>query len=103
MTAINPSSRVDAAWASSQKPSQPSETSETSGKSFADALKTSISEVNRLQHETDGAIQDLVSGKEKNVHDVMVAMEKASLSFELLVQVRNKVIAAYDEIKRMQI
>jgi len=100
MTAINPSARVDAAWISSQKPSQPSETSD---KSFADILKTSVSEVDRLQHETDGAIQDLVSGKEKNVHDVMVAMEKASLSLELLVQVRNKVIAAYDEIKRMQI
>ena len=100
MTAINPSSGVDAAWIRSQKPSQASETSD---KSFADVLKTSISEVDRLQYETDGAIQDLVSGKEKNVHDVMVAMEKASLSLELLVQVRNKVIAAYDEIKRMQI
>lgn len=102
MTVVNPSSRVDAFWASPnlQKPVQ---TSETSDKTFSEILKTSINEVNRLQFETDGAIQDLVSGKEKNVHEVMVAMEKASLSLELLVQVRNKVLAAYDEIKRMQI
>ena len=100
MTVVNPSVHVDAAWPSTQKPAQ---ASETQGKNFTEILKTSISEVDRLQHETDGAIQALVSGKEKNVHEVMVAMEKASLSLELLVQVRNKVIAAYDEIKRMQI
>ncbi len=100
MTVVNPAGRVDASWASPQKPTQPSE---APSKSFTEVLKTSISEVDRLQHETDGAIQELVSGKEKNVHEVMVAMEKASLSLELLVQVRNKVIAAYDEIKRMQI
>jgi flagellar hook-basal body complex protein FliE len=100
MTVVNPSARIDAAWTVPQKSAQ---LSETPAKSFTEILKTSISEVDRLQHETDGAIQDLVSGKEKNVHEVMVAMEKASLSLELLVQVRNKVLAAYDEIKRMQI
>jgi flagellar hook-basal body complex protein FliE len=102
MTVVNPLSRVDAFWPSPdlQKPVQ---TAEPSDKTFGEILKTSINEVNRLQLETDGAIQDLVSGKEKNVHEVMVAMEKASLSLELLVQVRNKVLAAYDEIKRMQI
>ncbi len=100
MTVVNPSARVDAALTIPQKPVQPSE---TPAKTFTEILKTSISEVDNLQLETDGAIQDLVSGKEKNVHEVMVAMEKASLSLELLVQVRNKVIAAYDEIRRMQI
>jgi len=100
MTIINPSFPLNASWAS---PTKPTQVSETSDKTFTEVLKTSINEVDRLQQETDGAIQDLVSGKEKNVHDVMVAMEKASLSLELLVQVRNKVIAAYDEIKRIQI
>ena len=100
MTVIDPSARVDAAWANPQKPTQ---LYEKPAKTFTEILKTSISEVNHLQLETDGAIQELVSGKEKNVHEVMIAMEKSSLSFELLVQVRNKVLAAYDEIKRMQI
>lgn len=100
MTVVNPSALVDAALTIPQKPAQ---TSEAPSKTFTEFLKTSINEVDNLQLETDGAIQDLVSGKEKNVHEVMVAMEKASLSLELLVQVRNKVIAAYDEIKRMQI
>jgi len=100
MTVVNPSARVDAALTIPQKSAQ---TSEAPAKTFTEFLKTSINEVDNLQLETNGAIQDLVSGKEKNVHEVMVAMEKASLSLELLVQVRNKVIAAYDEIKRMQI
>jgi flagellar hook-basal body complex protein FliE len=100
MTVIDTASRVNSITGELLKQDRPSSASE---KSFAEVLKNSISEVNRLQLETDGAIQDLVSGKEQNVHEVMVAMEKASLSLELLVQVRNKVIAAYDEIKRMQI
>ena len=102
MTLVNPSARVDASWASPDLRKTP-QTAEAPPKTFTELLKTSINEVDRLQLETDGAIQDLVSGKEKNVHEVMVAMEKASLSLELLVQVRNKVLAAYDEIKRMQI
>ena len=100
MTVIDPLVRVDALRANFQKPVH---ASETPTKSFSEILKTSISEVDRLQLETDEVIQDFVSGKEGNVHEVMVAMEKASLSLDLLVQVRNKVIAAYDEIKRMQI
>lgn len=100
MTTIDPSARIDTSW---QSPQKTLSTSKSSDKTFSDILKSSLSDVNRLQLETDSAIQDLVTGEEKNVHEVMVAMEKASISLELLVQVRNKVIAAYEEIKRMQI
>jgi flagellar hook-basal body complex protein FliE len=100
MTLINPSARVDATAITTVKPGLKTHAAD---KTFADTLKSSINEVNRLQVETDGAIQELVAGNKTNVHEVMVAMEKASISLELLVQVRNKVIAAYDEIKRMQI
>jgi flagellar hook-basal body complex protein FliE len=100
MTGINPATRVDVAWPMSQNLERPSG---SASKTFTDILKTSLGEVNRLQLETDNAIQSLITGEENNVHEVMVAMEKASLSLELLVQVRNKVIAAYEEIKRMQV
>jgi len=100
MTIIHPSARVGATPIVPQKLDPPSSSPD---RTFAETLKNSIEDVNRLQLETDTAIQNLVSGKAEDVHEVMVAMEKASLSLELLVQVRNKVIAAYDEIKRMQI
>lgn len=100
MTLIDPSARVGISPVAPQKIGHQSGVPE---KSFAETLKSSIGQVNRLQLETDTAIQNLVSGNEKDVHEVMVAMEKASISLELLVQVRNKIIAAYDEIKRMQI
>lgn len=100
MTVINPSARVDTYTATAVKPGPRTGAAD---KSFTTTLKSSISEVNSLQAEADGAIRELVAGNENNIHEVMVAMEKASISFELLVQVRNKIIAAYDEIKRMQI
>jgi flagellar hook-basal body complex protein FliE len=100
MTPVHSTAPIDAIRTSIPKQVT---TTEPSERTFGDILKTSLNDVNRLQIETDDAIRNLVSGKEKNVHEVMIAMEKAALSLELLVQVRNKVIAAYEEIKRMQI
>jgi len=100
MTLIDPAARVDAYAVPTVKPGQKTNTTD---KTFTDTLKSSISDVNRLQVEADTAIREMVAGNEKNIHEVMVSMEKASISLELLVQVRNKIIAAYDEIKRMQI
>ena len=48
-------------------------------------------------------IEALSKGEQKDIHQTMIAMEKASLSFELMMQIRNKAIAAYDEIRRMPI
>lgn len=73
------------------------------GPSFGDLLKNSLQHVNRVQMETDQAVNQVITGEETNIHQVMIAMEKASLSLELMTQVRNKVLAAYDEIKRMQV
>ena len=73
------------------------------GPSFGDILKNSLQHANRMQMETDQAVNQVITGEETNIHQVMIAMEKASLSLELMTQVRNKVLAAYDEIKRMQV
>jgi flagellar hook-basal body complex protein FliE len=72
-------------------------------KSFSEILKNSIGEVNRLQQEADLAVQDLAVGKRKDIHETMIALEKAEVSFQLMMQVRNKIIGAYEEIMRMQI
>ena len=76
---------------------------DASGISFGKVLEGSISKVNHLQHNADQAVQDLATGKEKDIHRAMIALEKASVSLELMLQVRNKIIAAYEEVKRMQI
>jgi flagellar hook-basal body complex protein FliE len=70
---------------------------------FAEVLRDSIEEVGRLQNEADRAIQELATGREPDVHNTMIAMQKASVAFELMMQVRNKVVAAYEEIARMQV
>ena len=71
--------------------------------SFGKVLTDSINQVNRLQVEADASINNLTTGKQTDIHQTMIAMEKASISFELLMQVRNKVISAYERIMRMPI
>jgi len=71
--------------------------------SFGTMLKSAIGEVARLQQEADDAIQDLAAGKNLDIHRTMIALEKADISFQLMMQVRNKIIAAYEEIIRMQV
>jgi len=69
--------------------------------SFQDFLWEALDEVNRLQNEADVLARGLALGEVRDVSQVMLAAEKAQLSLELLVQVRNKCIEAYQEIMRM--
>ena len=75
----------------------------TDSPSFAATLKQAVNSVNELSRESDIKIQKLATGKTKNVADVMIATEKASVAFKLLTQVRNKVIEAYREVMKMQV
>ena len=72
-------------------------------KTFSELLADQIMDVNNLQKEADSAIQKLVSGKSKNIHETMLAVEKAEIAFKTMNQVRNKVIEAYKEVMRMQV
>jgi flagellar hook-basal body complex protein FliE len=71
--------------------------------SFADTLKSAIDNVNQLQKSSDKAAQDLATGRTDNVADVMIATEKADIALRVMVQVRNKIIDAYQEIMKMQV
>lgn len=72
---------------------------EGAGKFFSEL----VSKVNDMQVHSDQSIQALASGENKNLHEVMISMEKASISFLFMSQVRNKAIEAYQEVMRMQV
>jgi flagellar hook-basal body complex protein FliE len=76
---------------------------EASSAAFSDYIKQSLTDVNRQMLDADQAIGDLATGKNQDIHNTMIAMKKAEISFELVMQVRNKLISAYDEIRRMSI
>jgi flagellar hook-basal body complex protein FliE len=71
--------------------------------SFADMLTDAIQGVDNTMKASEQSMQDYVAGKTENVHDVMISMQKAQLSFQLMIEVRNKAIETYNEISRMQI
>lgn len=79
------------------------EKAKESVESFQNVLKEFISDVNRLQHEAGEAIEKAIAGEVDNIHDVMIAVEKAKTSFELLMEVRNKMLEAYKELMRLQV
>ena len=84
-------------------PIREKQTQEQKGESFGEMLKNAISQVDKLHSEADHAVEELAAGKEKNIHRTMIALEKADVSFQLMMQVRNKILAAYEEIMRMQV
>lgn len=77
--------------------------SESSGSSFSDVIKNAISEVNNTQSKADSTALKIASGDPIEIHQAVIEMQKAVSSFQLTVQVRNKIIEAYQEIIRMQV
>uniref|UniRef100_A0A7V4DGI4 Flagellar hook-basal body complex protein FliE n=1 Tax=Candidatus Caldatribacterium californiense TaxID=1454726 RepID=A0A7V4DGI4_9BACT len=73
------------------------------GGGFAEKFWQALEEVNALQKEADQAVLEVALGKEENLHRAIIALERANLALGLAVQVRNKVIEAYQEIMRMQV
>jgi len=74
------------------------------GADFSAALKNAIDEVNQAQQSAQQMTQDFASGNSNvNLQDVMVNLQKANLSFQQMVQVRNKLVTAYHDIMSMQV
>lgn len=71
--------------------------------SFRDMLLNEIYKVSDLEKASDSITSDFISGKTDNIHSVMIAAEKASIALKLMVEIRDKVIDAYNEIMRMQV
>lgn len=70
---------------------------------FTQSLINAIKETEQAQFESDQSIQKMNTGEAKDIHEVMINMEKADISMRLLVSMRNKVLEAYKEIMRTQI
>lgn len=77
--------------------------SSESGGAFARWFAQQVGEVNGKIAESDRQLQALASGEAQNLHQVMISLEDARLSFQLLAQVRNRVLEAYQDIMRMQL
>jgi flagellar hook-basal body complex protein FliE len=78
-------------------------TGKIGGPGFLDSLKSAIGNVNDAQKEAGRAVDALMTGETQDIHRTMVALQQADVSFQLMMQVRNKLVTAYEEIQRMQI
>ena len=87
------SAGVQAAWT----PPEPT----TSG-NFLDSIRAAVTEVDAQQQDAQQRVTNLLQGRGEDVHTAMLSVEKAELSFQLMMQLRNKVVAAYQEVARMQ-
>ncbi len=70
---------------------------------FAAALRAALGQADALQANRDEAVREMVAGRVDEAHDVMVAAEEAQLAFELMLEVRNRLLEAYQEIMRLQV
>jgi flagellar hook-basal body complex protein FliE len=77
--------------------------SDKGSKSFGEILQDGISNVNEAQKDASKASTELALGKSDSLHETMLSLTKAELSFNLMVQVRNKALEAYQEMMRMQV
>ena len=69
---------------------------------FVGTLRQAMNQVDQLQGTAESRVGSLLEGSGMDVHSAMIAVEKADLSFQLMMQVRNKIVQAYQEISRMQ-
>ena len=73
------------------------------GSAFAEQLEGAIDSVDDLQISADNALADLASGRSVDIHGTMIELEKADISMRTLVAVRNKAVAAYEQIMNMAV
>ena len=69
---------------------------------FLDVLHGALDDMQQLQGEAQSKVAGVLEGNGTDVHSALIAVEKADLSFQLMMQVRNKIVSAYQEISRMQ-
>lgn len=72
------------------------------GLSFGDVLKGAVNTVDSLHDNASSQVNNLLRGGNGDMNDVMIAVEKADVSFQLMMQVRNKIVSAYQDIEKMQ-
>jgi len=72
------------------------------GSGFGDVLKNALNQVTDLQGSADSQINTMLAGGNADMSKVMISVEKADVAFQLMMQVRNKIVSAYQDIEKMQ-
>ena len=88
------------------KPSLATVSNEKSGQAmdaFGDILSQAMNQVNNLQNQATDTSNSFAAGQVEDIHQVMIATEKADLALQFTIQIRNKILDAYHEIMRMQV
>lgn len=84
-------------------PAAPAHRQQPGAPGFKEMLQEQIQRVNELQNDASTAIEDLAAGRRDDFESVMIATQKADIAFKMLLQVRNKVMDAYEELKQIRI
>ena len=93
---ISPTGTTDTATPQDQK-------GEVKDASFGDQLRELLYSVNDMQASADEKVSEVVTGESEDLHNAMIALEEANVSFQLMLEIRNKMLEAYQEINRMNI
>ncbi len=78
------------------------EEAEGAGQQFADIFKDAVGQVEQYRMKADAAAEGFMKGETEEIHQVILAGQRADIAFETFLQVRNKVVQAYQEVMRMQ-
>ncbi|MFQ5639700.1 MAG: flagellar hook-basal body complex protein FliE [bacterium] len=70
---------------------------------FSETLKDMLYQVNELQNISGNETKNFITGQQGNIHEVMAAVEEAQLSFQLMLEIRNKLLESYQELMRLQV
>ena len=73
------------------------------GQPFKNVLLEALDQVNSMQSQANQAVQQLVTGGEVNPAEVLTSLQKADMSFRMMLQIRNKLVAAYQEVNNIRI
>ncbi len=73
------------------------------GSIFQSAFRSAVNTVEQMKTQADQSVQSFLSGENEDVHTAVLAVQRADLSFSLFQQVRNRVVAAYQEVMKMQV
>jgi flagellar hook-basal body complex protein FliE len=82
--------------------SRPSSSSRGQEGEFSSSLTDAIDQVEQVHTDAQQQVKQLLQGDRQDVHNVMIAVEKADVAFQLMMQVRNKIVNAYEEISKLQ-
>src|SRR5438128_12606950 len=100
---MQPDLKLDLLKAGAGDAQKPAQGPAGAANAFSNLLNDAVGNIDKLQKTADTNVQKLATGQPVDLHDLTISMEQSNLSFQLGMQVRNKLIEAYQEVMRMQV